>query len=236
MNLILLTEADNFLRDDIVLLDGTRAEHILNTIGIHIEDELTVGLLNGLLGTGTVVAFTNSTVSLQLRLNRSPPSPLPLRLILALPRPKVLRRTVAACSALGIKELIFLNSYRVEKSYWGSPLLKPEQLDRHLKLGLEQAKDTVLPSIRLVKRFKPFVEDELPLLLKNTTPLVAHPYSSKPCPKAASGHITLAVGPEGGFIPYEIDKLNEIGFKGITLGARILKVEAVIPLLIGKLF
>ena len=235
MNLILLTE-DDFQQNDIVLLCDERAEHILNTIGVKIDDRLIVGLINNLLGHGIVIALTNTTVTLNVQLNSPAPPALPLRLILALPRPKVLRRTIAACSALGVKELILLNSYRVEKSYWGSPLLEPEQLTKHLKLGLEQSKDTVLPNIQLKKRFKPFVEDELPLLLNETTALVAHPYANSTCPKEPSGHITLAVGPEGGFIPYEINKLSEIGFHGITLGPRILKVETAIPLLLGKLF
>lgn len=235
MNLILLSEAD-FVRGDVACLTGDRAEHIIKTIRAKIGDKLTVGLINGLLGFGIVTALSSSTVTLNVTLNSPPPTPLPLRLILALPRPKVLRRTIAACATLGVKDLILMNSYRVEKSYWGSPLLAAEQLKKHLILGLEQGKDTQLPSIRLEKRFKPFVEDELPLLLDNTTTLLAHPYADEHCPKDSSGHVTLAVGPEGGFIPYEVDKLAEMGFQSITVGQRVLKVETAIPFLLGKIF
>jgi len=235
MNLILLSEED-FLQEGVARLTGERAQHIIQTIRSEVGDTLTIGLINSLLGFGIVAALTSTTVILDVTLNSPPPAPLPLRLILALPRPKVLRRTIAACAALGAKDLILLNSYRVEKSYWGSPLLETEQLKKHLILGLEQGKDTQLPSIRFEKRFKPFVEDGLPLLLNNTTALVAHPYADSPCPKSSSGHITLVVGPEGGFIPYEIEKLDEIGFQSITLGQRVLKVETAIPFLLGKLF
>ena len=165
MNLVLLTEED-FQQGNLVSLTGERAEHIIKTIRVKIGDSLTVGLINNLMGIGIVTELSNTTVTLCVELNSQAPTPLPVRLILALPRPKVLRRTIAACSSFGIKEFVLINSYRVEKSYWNSPLLQPEQLNKHLTLGLEQAKDTILPSIRLAKRFKPFVEDELSSLLK----------------------------------------------------------------------
>jgi RsmE family RNA methyltransferase len=56
------------------------------------------------------------------------------------------------------------------------------------------------------------------------------------CPVDSKGPISLAIGPEGGFIPYEIDKLNEVGFKTVHLGQRILRVETAIPAFISRLF
>jgi 16S rRNA (uracil1498-N3)-methyltransferase len=86
------------------------------------------------------------------------------------------------------------------------------------------------------KRFKPFVEDELPALIANTQALVAHPGAVTPCPSHCSEPVTLAVGPEGGFIRYEIDKLTECGFSPIHMGERILRVETAITALLAKLF
>jgi len=62
---------------------------------------------------------------------------------------------------MGVKKIIFIHSYRVEKSYWQTPLLEEKNIEEQLILGLEQAKDTVMPEVILAKRFKPFVEDEL---------------------------------------------------------------------------
>ena len=74
------------------------------------------------------------------------------------------------------------NSSRVEKSFWQSPFLQPEALEQQMILGLEQARDTLMPEIHLRKRFKPFVEDELGEIIKGSQALVAHPLTEVPCP------------------------------------------------------
>jgi RsmE family RNA methyltransferase len=137
---------------------------------------------------------------------------------------------------MGVKRIILLNSFRVEKSYWQSPVLSEEGIREQLIIGLEQAKDTVLPEVLLRPLFKPFVEDELPGLIEGTLPLVAHPIASSTCPREARQPVVLAIGPEGGFIPYEIEKFVSCGFLPVSMGERILTVESAVPALISKLF
>lgn len=163
------------------------------------------------------------------------PPKLQLTLLLAMPRPKMFRRILQHCASLGVAEIILLNSYRVEKSFWQTPFLQPEVVRENLLLGLEQARDTVLPDVRVEKRFKPFVEDHLPALVGNSLGLVAHPGNYPPCPRAVSGPITLAIGPEGGWLPYEVDKLVDAGLQPVQLGERILRVETAVTALIGRL-
>ena len=102
--------------------------------------------------------------------------------------------------------------------------------------GLEQAGDTVLPSLRRATRFKPFVEDELPSLLSDKLGLLAHPYAEQGPPQAVKQNCLLAIGPEGGFIPYECEKLIAAGMQSFSLGPRILKTETAVSTLIGRLF
>ena len=109
-------------------------------------------------------------------------------------------------------------------------------MSEQLILGLEQAKDTVLPEIHLRDRFKPFVEDEIATIIKGTSPLLAHPTADACCPFNVRKPVTLVVGPEGGFIPYEVELLQHYGFKAVTIGDRILRVEYAIPTIIGRLF
>jgi len=235
MNLILLFEED-FIDDQRVRLCARRREHVQNVHRAKLGDTLSVGLLNGAMGTGEVIVNENETLELKVDLQQSPPPALPLTLLLALPRPKMLKRILQTVTAMGVKKLVLLNSYRVEKSYWQTPILHAEQLHHQLLLGLEQAKDTQLPEVILRKRFKPFVEDELPALVGDSRALVAHPNTNNACPRHINTATTLAIGPEGGFIAYEIDKLAEVGFETVHLGPRILRVENAVPAILGRLF
>lgn len=235
MNLILLHTSD-FIDPHRVRFSGRRLRHLQEVHRAQIGEHFRVGLLDGLIGQGTLVQLDDDTAELEVVLDREPPSPLPVRLILALPRPKMLKRSIETIATLGVKELWLINSYRVDKSYWSTPLLQPDKLREHLLLGLEQAGDTHLPHIEIRKRFKPFVEDELPALAHGTRALVAHPYDASPCPAATAEATTLAIGPEGGFIPYEVEKLQQAGLNPIHLGPRILRVETAVPVLLSRLF
>jgi len=237
MNLILLKPED-FINDTQIRLQGRRFEHIKNIPQATPGDLLTTGLLNGNIGNAEVIAIDSNSVTLEAKLtfNKKPPAALPLTLIIALPRPKMIKRILQTCATMGVKRIIFINSYRVEKSYWQTPLLLEENIQEQLILGLEQAKDTILPSVKLAKRFKPFTEDELEGISNNTKRLLAHPKTHTACPVGVNKATTLIVGPEGGFIDYEVDKLMEAGFEGVHLGERILRTETAIPVLLGRLF
>lgn len=201
-----------------------------------VGDELCVGVLNGKIGTGKVTHLDQALLEMEVTLDQQPPAPLPLTLVLALPRPKVLRRVLRAVSAMGVKRIMLLNCFRVEKSFWRSPALASDAIQEQLVLGLEQAKDTVLPEVLLRPLFKPFVEDELPGLVKGTRPLLAHPKAAEPCPRELKSAATLVIGPEGGFIQYELDKLIGCGFTAVQMGERVLSVETAVPALISRLY
>jgi RsmE family RNA methyltransferase len=235
VNLILL-ESSDFIADDRVRLSGRRYDHVAGVLSASPGSMLRIGRLNGKIGYGRVETLRAGFVDVRIEhLDSEPPPPLPLRLILALPRPKVLNRTIAAAASLGIKEIDLVNSWRVEKSYWKSPRLSEENLRLQSILGLEQGVDTAPPSIRLHRLFAPFIQDEVPSVIKNRLPLLAHPTGAE-CPRHVSGSLVLAIGPEGGFIDREIASFQELGFAVVSLGERILRVETALASLVGRLF
>lgn len=236
MNLVLFSQTD-FISDNLVAIrDTRRLKHITLVHQIKLGDTLKVGLINGKMGSGQVVLLNDNEIQLEVALTQDSPKPLPVTLVLALPRPKMLKRTLQTIATLGVKKIYLINSYRVEKSYWQTPLLEEDAIAEHLLLGLEQGCDTQLPEVHLIKRFKPFVEDDLQNIVGETRALVAHPYTDLPCPAQINYAITLAIGPEGGFIPYEIDLLQKCGFTAVNLGERIMRVETVVPYLLGRLY
>jgi 16S rRNA (uracil1498-N3)-methyltransferase len=235
MNLILL-EHEDFVREGQVRLRGRRLDHVRAVHRAAPGDELRVGVVGGKTGLGRVDRIDDEAMEMTVRLGADPPEPLPVRLILALPRPKVLNRTIAAAVSMGIREIDLINSWRVEKSYWGSPRLSAENLRLQAVLGLEQAGDTILPTIRQHKLFVPFVREELPRSLDGRLSLVADPRGETLCPREISGAVVLAIGPEGGFIERELATFREIGFTPVSLGKRILRVETALAYLAGRLF
>lgn len=235
MNVILL-ETDDFLTPSRVRLTGRRFVHIASVLRAREGDELVVGAVGGLMGKGIVRAIGAEAAELQIVLDREPPPSLALTLVLALPRPKVLNRVIAATASMGVKRIYLINAWRVEKSYWFTPRLALPSLRLQQLLGLEQARDTILPAIETRRLFRRFVEDELPSIAAGTRALVAHPDAADLCPRDVREPVTLAIGPEGGFIGKEIESLLAAGFTPVTLGERVLRVETAIASIVGRLF
>ncbi|TGN40608.1 16S rRNA (uracil(1498)-N(3))-methyltransferase [Marinobacter confluentis] len=235
MNLALLFESD-FTAPDRALLTGRRRVHLETVLRAAEGDRIPVGQVNGKMGHGEIIRLTETEAELAVTLNRHPPAPLPLSLVMAMPRPKMFRRVLQTATALGVKDLWLLNAWKVEKSFWQTPWLEQPALTENMVLGLEQAMDTVMPEVHIRKLFKPFVEDELPRLIGDRTALVAHPGTSTPCPTHLNAPTVLCIGPEGGFIPYEVEKLEQAGCQAVHLGQRILRVETAVPVLVSRLF
>ena len=201
MNLLLFTAADR-LDDRHIRVTDRRLRHLQQVLGATAGDELRVGELAGLTGTGRIVDIGNQQATLSVDLNEAPPAKLPLCLVVALPRPKMLRRIIRSVAELGVAQLHLIHSYRVEKSYWQTPALQGDAVHDYLLQGLEQARDTVLPTVSCHRRFKPFVEDTLPALARGRQALLAHPRYHPPCPRRQQQDTLLDVGQEGGSNPY----------------------------------
>lgn len=293
MNLILLGDSD-FIGPDKTraFLCDRRARHVIDIHRAQVGQKLRVGLVNGLMGSGRVARIGPRDIELDdIALDETPPAPLPLALILALPRPKVLSRVIESVAALGVKEIVLVNSARVEKSYFDSPRLSAEEVRSALFRGLEQGRDTVLPRVEIRERFRPFVEDEAPGRFADAIRLVAHPGTrdrlgeilsremnanncannstdifknnsnhSDNSPQNNSNNVpanhsnnkfnhsanhdaadisaprrgVIALGPEGGFVPFEVELLQAQGFRPFHLGERILRVETAVSFVVGQ--
>lgn len=236
MNLIIL-EASDFHTPSRIVLHGRRFDHITQVLKAQPGDKLSVGLLNGGMGHATITDVQRQCIVLEPGpLDQTPPPALPLTLILGLPRPRMLQRTLQTIATMGVAKMILVQTSRVEKSFWQTPLLKESTIREQLILGLEQGKATQLPEVVFHKRFRPFIEDYLPEQMHNKQPYIAHPGPYPAASKVPEQDTLLAIGPEGGFRAQEVEQFTALGFQPIQLGARILRVETAIPVLIGKLF
>jgi RsmE family RNA methyltransferase len=233
---LLLLEASDFREDGTAELHGLAARHVTEVLRAKVGDVLRVGKLGGAVGSAEVLRCEATTVLLRVQLHSPPPSRPGVDVLLAVPRPKVLRRLLASAAALGIDRLVLLNAARVEKSYFSSPVLTPSRAARSLQEGLQQARDTQAPEVHVAERFRPFVEDTLDGLLGPSTRLLLDPSEKDESPLLPlEGRVVLAIGPEGGWVPFERELLQARGFVPVSFVPRTLRVEAVLPYALGWL-
>lgn len=219
-----------------MVLRDRRFLHARDTHRAQVGASLRVGLLDGNQGTGLVTRMEPDLLEMEVELLQAPPPKLPLILVMALPRPKALNRVLASATSLGAAQIHLINAWKVEKSYWKSPRLEPANLLHQRVLGLEQAKDTVLPTLHLHRLFRPFAEEVLPSLMADRLALVAHPGAWEPCLRQVTVPVTLALGPEGGWTDPEMQTLIARGVRPVALGPRILRTETAVAALVGRLF
>lgn len=235
MNLLLFREGEIDANNNIVLFDE-RATHIIDTLKAQLGQLIRAGQINGAIGSALITDVNADSVFLNWRPDTNPPSKIDCTVVLALPRPKMMGRVLQTLASMGVKNIHLINTWKVEKSYWKSPRLNTGAIEKDLLLGLSQAVDTQVPEVRLHHLFRPFAEDVLPNLCENRNALIAHPYKSEKCAIDIGQPSTIAIGPEGGFTDFEVNLMAKAGMSTVNLGARILRVETAIPVILSRLY
>ncbi|VAW41225.1 Ribosomal RNA small subunit methyltransferase E [hydrothermal vent metagenome] len=234
MNLIIV-QPQEISGNELVLVDQ-RARHIHKVLRCRPGDNLRVGVLNGPMGTGRIISMDQGRVCLSLRLDAVPPPAPVLDLILALPRPVMLKRILVQAVTLGVNHIYLINANRVEKSFFSSSLIAEDGWREFLLKGLEQAVDTRIPGLSVHQRFRPFIEDVLPPVLarRGGGRIVAHPGGGAVIPAGGGSRAFLAIGPEGGWVDFEIEKFQAAGFGVFSPGPRIMRVDTAVPALMAQ--
>lgn len=238
----LLVEPSELQAGNRLLVEDRRAEHIVRVLASRVGDTLRAGMVGGAMGTARIVELSaerlRPRVVLELDLGEEPPPRPGIDLVLALPRQIMLRRILFQAATMGVDRIFLINAARVEKSFFKASILAPEMIREQFLLGLEQGRDTVLPELSVHPRFRAFVEDQLPGLAAGIDcRLVAHPGTEHDLAGVTcgrSGRLLLAVGPEGGWVEFEIERFREQGFAPFHMGPRILRVDTAVVALLGQ--
>lgn len=242
-------------------LGDRRARHIVTVLRPEPGATVRVGVLGGGVGRVAVavqeggaagsgaVRLTALPGTPRLKLAELPAEAPHIEVLLAMPRPKVMARLWSVLAQLGVRRVVLINASRVEKCYFSSHAVDPAKYLPELMEGLEQAVCTRLPEVRIETRFKPFVEDTLDQLCPASTllRLLCHPgEGSQRIAQAVSGArraaaaageparcgVLLAIGPEGGWVDFELHLLQRHGFRQVTLGSRILTTDVAVVSLV----
>lgn len=236
MNLILF-EKDEINPDGRVSLTGTRARHVREVLKAAEGGRIRIGVVDGPTGTATV---TEEGDPLRLECDLTDPvPPIPgVDLLLAMPRPKVMNRLWPVLASLGVGRILISNAWKTERNYFDTHVLGPEHIRAGLIEGLQQARDTRLPQVSVHRQFRKLIEDELDAFGPYAAKLAAHPGAGAfPAETLAAlpreGRVLLAVGPEGGWTPFELELLEAHGFEAVSWGPRALRTDTACAVLLG---
>ena len=251
MNLILLEPAEIDATGRARVADA-RSAHMRGVLNVAAGQEVRIGVIDGGRGVGTVEVVDAEAVVLRCVIEAETPPRPPVDLLLAVPRPKVMRRLWAQIAAMGVGRIMLTNAERVERDYFDAHTLDEAEYRPLLIEGLQQARDTRVPQVSVHKRFKVLVEDDLDALCPDTMRLVGHPgsdsnfmeprafrpggaagskdpalHSVSPALHGVGGdsRVLLAVGPEGGWNNFELQLLAAHGFQPTGMGSRSLRSD-----------
>ncbi len=234
MNRILLDPAE--LADPLTLT-GPRALHIHTILKSTPGDTLKIGLINGPAGSAELLASTPDSATLRvLNLDDTPPPPW-IDLLLAVPRPRAMKRLWPQLATFGVRNIHLLNSAKVEKTYFASHILNPDTYVPLLIDGLMQSGATALPAVHFHTHFPAFIANTLPgLVAASPLALLAHPGPATPLPShSPATPPLLAIGPDGGWTPDEHAHFLAAGFHPFSLGARPLRTDTACIALLATL-
>jgi 16S rRNA (uracil1498-N3)-methyltransferase len=228
VNLILLEPSD-VGGTGVVTLSGPRAAHMLNVLHVSPGHQVRVGVLDGPRGIATVGAVGDDDVTLTCAFEASAPTRPAVDLLLATPRPKVMRRLWAQIAAIGVGRIILTNAEKVERNYFDTHMLEPSTYRPLLIEGLQQARDTRMPSVSIHRRFRVLIEAELDQMVGPALRVAADPSATTSVAEIVRGspesRILLAIGPEGGWNAFELDLLAAHGFQSAGMGPRTLRTD-----------
>jgi RsmE family RNA methyltransferase len=216
-------------------VSGARARHLRQVLNAAPGQQVRIGIIDGAYGVGTVQAVGADAVDLRCVFDSTIPERPRVDVLLALPRPKVMRRLWAQLAALGVGRIMVTNAERVERNYFDTHILAPEGYRPLLIEGLQQARDTRLPVVSIHRQFKVLIEDQVDELdghSERSGPalrLLAHPGADGSIGDAVRkdrrARVLLAIGPEGGWNSFEIRLLETHGFQPVGVGSRTLRTD-----------
>lgn len=224
--------------DSLARISGQHLSYLKELHDLQVGRKLKVNILNGALGYGEIIESSRDSISVKFSGETSPAPLHPITLIVAVPRPQTQKKIIHLASSVGISRLIFVRCANTEKSYLSSKSISKEGIFWEMIKGLEQSAQSLTPEIYVINKFNPFIEDELPILLKNnqtrilfdTTISESDPYEAKMNLRES----LLAFGPEAGWNDYERGKFKGLGFTTVNLGPRILRSETAVALALGR--
>ncbi|KAK9815573.1 hypothetical protein WJX72_006074 [[Myrmecia] bisecta] len=143
----LLFRSNEVQQNKCLLYSGdSRHQHLTEVLKVKQGDPVKVGVVGGNRCTAEVTQL-GQAIELTWKDWQAPLPASRVDLLLAMPRPRVMKRLWTHLATLGMGTILITGAQRVEKVYFSSRALRPPVLYEDIIKGLEQAGDTRLPEV-----------------------------------------------------------------------------------------
>ena len=209
-------------RDGFLQLSAEESRHLIRVCRLGVGD--CIEIFDGQGSVATAHVYKNSPGGVQLQVEndwmQEPPPPLSLTLASAIPKGDRFDWLIEKATELGIERLIPLTTARSVVDPRGS------KLDRLRRLIIEASKQCSRASLMILD--DPIDWTQLVESFPNATRFVADPKGASPARWPTikpGGSVVLAVGPEGGLTPAELDFAFKANWFGIRFSQNTLRIE-----------
>lgn len=217
------------IRDATIEIVGSDVKHIKDVIRLRIEEKIEISS-NGITYFCEIQSISKDKIIAKIIDKKKGTNESPIELILyqGLAKGSKMDEIIQKGTEVGIKEFYPVATHRsiVKIKDIKKEESKVERWNSIADEAAKQSKRDFLPKVQNVISF-----DEMIILLKDEKNIIV-PYEDEKANAIKSklqaiddGNIHIIIGPEGGFEPYEIEKLKSIGAEIVTLGPRILRTE-----------
>lgn len=227
MNSLILENDSGLITDSKIL------EHLKSTLNAKVGDSFRCTVLNRGIFSAELISFEDQQAKVNLK--ESLPSAKPwFNLVVGLSRPQTVRKVLEHSTTFGANSIHFFKAELSEKSYQDSKALSEEK-DSLIRAGLSQsALYYQLPEIK-VDKYNPanaYSSHTQKYILDLEG---AESFLEIRDQLDFNSPITLAIGPERGFIKADIERFHQAGFKSIKVSSSILRVEHAVYSAISQL-
>lgn len=216
------------LAPGLVTVRGPEAHHMAAVCRVRPGDAVCLFNGDGREYPGRVVEVSKRDVTVEVTAAAAVSRELSARLVIACALPKGDRAQflVEKLTELGVSELILLDT---ERTVVHPREAKLDRLERYVIEASKQCGRNVLMPVRPPQPWAEVVRDRsLP-----AARLIAYPGQGEVVGPA--GEVVAAVGPEGGFTDAEVSLAREAGWRPVSLGERILRIETAAVALAARL-
>jgi len=204
-------------------LTGDHAAHLVRVLRARVGQEFDIGT-GSQVRRGRVVNISNTRVEFELGAEVPASNPANITLLLAIFKFDRMEWAIEKCTELGVSQIVPVIARRTDIHLAAASAKRAERWKRIALQAAEQSRRPNPPEIAGAVKLKDALEDQSSLRIDLSE--VEHNVGlsdlldSRPDPE-----ITLAVGPEGGWVPEELQQFQDAGWLSASLGSTILRAE-----------